>query len=136
MLENSDLIINNFVLNYILIFLLFEFFEISWQKAPSLMGMLLRMHKYYSKSIFIFLLMHPTLYFVIGFAVLNDYSFVSVLIMTLKLGDIATKIYLLHQVFVKREITQELSLILLAPLNSFLPYLGLIVYPVLIYLNF
>jgi hypothetical protein len=80
--------------------------------------------------------MHPTFYFVIGFTIISGYSSAALIMGSIKLADIATKIYLLHQVHVKRELTQNLALILLAPINSFLPYLGLIIYPVLIYLSF
>ncbi len=30
--------------------MILEFYEISWQKAPNLMAMLIRMNKYYSKK--------------------------------------------------------------------------------------
>ncbi len=124
--------INELILNYILLFIILEIYEISWQKAPSMMGMLIRMQKYYNKSIFLFLLMHPTFYFSIGFAMLTDYSIASMLLVLIKTADIATKILLIEQVFTKRELSQELSLILLAPINGFLPYIGLTIYPILI----
>jgi hypothetical protein len=127
--------INEVALNYILLFVLLELYEISWQKAPSIMGMLIRMHKYYSKNIFLFLVMQPTFYFAIGFAMLSDYSISAMSLLFLKTTDIATKILLMEQVFIKRKLTQDLSLILLAPINSFLPYMGLVIYPILIYLS-
>ena len=124
--------IDDLILNYILLFIILEMYEISWQKAPSIMGMLIRMHKYYSKSIFLFLIMQPTFYFAIGFAMLSDYHPSAMILLFIKTADIATKILLIEQVFKKRELTQELSLVLLAPINNFLPYLGLIIYPILI----
>lgn len=126
--------INEFILNYVFIFILFELFEISWQKAQSIMGMLLKMYKYYNKSIFLFLIMHPTFYFSIFFAMITDYSIASLIILLIKIGDIATKILLIQQIFVKRELSQELSLVLLAPINWFLPYIGLLIYPPLVIL--
>ena len=124
--------ITEVTLNYIFLFVLLEIYEISWQKAPSIMGMLIRMHKYYSKSIFLFLVMQPTFYFAIGFAMLSNYHPSAMILLFIKTADIATKILLIEQVFKKRELTQELSLVLLAPINNFLPYMGLIIYPVLI----
>ncbi len=124
--------INEAVLNYIFLFILLEVYEISWQKAPSIMGMLIRMNKHYSKSIFLFLIMQPTFYFAIGFAMLSNYHPSAMILLFIKTADIATKILLIEQVFKKRELTQELSLVLLAPINSFLPYIGLVIYPVLI----
>jgi len=127
--------INEAILNYVVLFVLLESFEIYWQKAPSIMGMLIRMHKYYKKNIFLFLLMQPTFYFSLGFAMLTNYHWASIIILLIKTADIATKILLLEQVFIKKQLSHELSLILLAPINSFLPYLGLLTYPILIILS-
>ena len=124
--------INDVILNYIFIFIVLEIYEISWQKAPSIMGMLIRMYKYYQKSIFLFLIMQPTFYFAIGFAMLTNYAPSALILLFIKTFDIATKILLIEQVFTKKELSQDLSLILLAPINSFLPYIGLLLYPFLI----
>ena len=124
--------INDAIINYVLLFVLLEIYEISWQKAPSIMGMLIRMNIYYTKNIFLFLVMQPTFYFAIGFAMLSNYAPTALILLFIKTFDIATKILLLEQVFTKKELSQELSLILLAPINSFLPYIGLLIYPFLI----
>lgn len=128
------MMIEEYILNYLLLYIILEIFEVSWQKAPSLMGMLLRMYKYYNKSIWLFLVMHPTFYFAIGFVMLSDYNGFALLLLFLKTLDVATKILLIQQVFIKRELSQELALVLLAPINSFLPYLGVLLYPLLILL--
>ena len=124
--------IHDVVLNYIFLFIILEIYEISWQKAPSIMGMLIRMYKHYQKSIFLFLIMQPTFYFAIGFAILTNYAPSALILLFIKTFDIATKILLIEQIFTKKELSQELSLILLAPINSFLPYIGVIIYPILI----
>lgn len=124
--------INDLILNYIILFVFLELYEISWQKAPSIMGMVIRMNKYYEKSILLFLIMQPTFYFSIGFVMLSDYNIFAIIMLVLKTADIATKILLIEQIFTKRELTHELSLILLAPINGFLPYMGLLIYPFLI----
>jgi hypothetical protein len=79
--------------------------------------------------------MQPTFYFSVAFAMLTDYHWASILMLLIKTSDIATKILLLEQVFIKRELSHELSLILLAPINSFLPYIGLFTYPIFIILS-
>lgn len=124
--------IDNLILNYILIFVFLELYEISWQKAPSIMGMIIRMNRYYSKSILLFLIMQPTFYFAIGFAILCDYDIFAIIFLFLKTADVATKILLIEQIFTKKSLSQEMSLILLSPIDSFLPYMGLIIYPLLI----
>ena len=126
------MVIDELVLNYILLFIILEFYEISWQKAPSIMGMIIRMNNYYSKSIFLFLIMQPTFIFSIGFFILTDYNIYAMILLFIKTVDVVTKILLIEQVFTKRKLSQEMSLILLAPINSFLPYMGLLIYPPLI----
>jgi hypothetical protein len=126
------MIIDELVLNYILLFILLEFYEITWQKAPSIMGMIIRMHKYYSKSIFLFLIMQPTFIFSIGFFILTNYNIYAMILLFIKTVDVVVKILLIEQVFTKRKLSQEMSLILLAPINNFLPYMGLLFYPPLI----
>jgi hypothetical protein len=126
--------INELILNYVVLFVLLELYEITWQKAPSIMGMLIRMNRYYSKNILLFLIMHPTFYFTIWFVMITNSATSAMILLFIKTVDIATKILLIQQVFQKRELTQELSLILLAPINSFLPYIGLALYPILIIL--
>ena len=124
--------IDDLILNYILIFIFLELYEISWQKAPSIMGMIIRMNRYYSKSILLFLIMQPTFYFAIGFAILCDYDIFAIIFLFLKTADVATKILLIEQIFTKKSLSQEMSLILLSPIDNFLPYMGLIIYPLLI----
>lgn len=127
---------NDLILNYVLLFMILELYEVTWQKAPTVMGMISRMNKYYSKSIFLFLIMHPTFYFSIGFAMLTDYNIFAMILLFLKTADIATKILLIEQIFKKKKLSHELSLALLTPINNFLPYVGLFIYPLFIILAF
>jgi hypothetical protein len=124
--------INDLILNYIFIFVFLELYEISWQKAPSIMGMIIRMNKYYSKNVLLFLIMQPTFYFAVCFAILCDYDIFAMIFLLLKSADVVTKILLIEQIFTKKRLTHEMSLILLSPIDSYLPYMGLIIYPVLI----
>jgi hypothetical protein len=125
---------NELILNYVILFILLEFYEINWQKADTVMGMLIRMHKQYSRSIFLFLVMHPTFYFSIGFVMLSDYNMYAMILLFVKTLDVAIKIRLIEQVFVKKELTQELGVLLLSPINGILPYIGLLIYPPLVLL--
>jgi hypothetical protein len=127
---------NDLILNYVLLFMILELYEITWQKAPTVMGMISKINKYYSKSIFLFLIMHPTFYFSIGFAMLTDYNIFAIILLFLKTADIATKILLIEQIFKKKKLSHELSLALLTPINNFLPYIGLFIYPLFIILAF
>lgn len=120
----------------LLLIILLEIFEVQWQKADSMMGMLLRMHKRYKQSVLWFLILHPTFYFAIWFVMITDYSLASLSLLFIKTVDIATKILLIQQVFEKRELSQEMTMMLLTPLHPLLPYIGLLVYPPLVLIAF
>lgn len=126
--------ISELMLNYIIIFIVLEIYEVQWQKAGTMVGMLARMYEYYKKSIFLFLVMHPTFYFAIFFMLVTEYNFYAVFLFSVKIIDIAIKIMLIKQVFIEKKVTHELSLALLSPLNNLLPYVGALLYPVLIFL--
>lgn len=124
------------LLNYIVFYIILEVYEVQWQKATTLLGMLARMYAHYQKSAFVFLLMHPTLYFAIFFMLGSDYNGYAVALFSIKSIDIATKMLLLKKVFIEKELSEEITMALLMPLNKFFPYLGLVIYPPLIYMVF
>jgi len=126
--------IEEYVLNYVLLYVLLESYEIWWQRAGTLLGILARMFEYYRKNIWLFLLMQPTFYFSIVFMMLCDYNIYSVIFLSIKAGDVLTKITLLKKVFIDKEVSKELSEVLLVPINQVFIYIGLIIYPILIVL--
>jgi len=128
--------INEVAFNYIILFIFLEVYEVQWQKANTLIGMLARMYEHYKKSIFIFLIMHPTFYFAIGFMILTDFNVYAVTLFSIKAVDIATKIVLIKKVFIDKEMSTEMTMALVAPLNKYLPYIGVWAYPLCIYLAF
>ena len=128
--------INELILNYIIIYIFLEIYEVQWQKATTMVGMLARMYEYYKKSVFLFLIMHPTFYFSIFIMLVSNYNMYAVFFFSIKVLDIGMKIMLIKQVFIDKEISHELSLALLTPLNKYLPFMGLVVYPPFIYLAF
>jgi len=77
--------------------------------------------------------MQPTFYFSVGFAMLSDYNTYAMILVIIKTIDIATKVQLLEQVFIKKELSLEMSEVLLTPIPKLAPYLGLTLYPFLIY---
>lgn len=125
--------IDNIILNYIILFLVLELYEVQWQKASTMMGMLARMYQHYHRSIFLFLIMHPTFYLFMALMILTDYNIYALILLGVKAVDIVMKIVLIKQIFIDKKSTTELTLALLAPINKFLPYIGLIAYPPLIY---
>ncbi len=117
----------------VIIYIALELFEIQWQKAKNLIGILSRLYRFYNKNIILFFLMHPTFYFGIGLAMITDLAFAAVALVFIKTVDMATKILLIQQIFEKQEISPEMSAMLLAPLHPLMPYLSVLVYTPLVY---
>lgn len=116
----------------IVLYICLELFEAQWQKADSMLGILVRLHRYYRRSIFLFLALHPTYYFAIWLILRTDLSVPAVLLLFIKTLDIATKIVLMQQVFDKKEVSMQLHEMLMMPLEKWMPYIGLAVYPPLV----
>lgn len=124
------------MLLYIFIYIIFELYEVQWQKASTMEGMLVKMYSYYKRSIFVFLLMHPTFYFAITFMLYTHYNIYALLLLTIKSADIATKLVLMKQVFIDKKISDEVAVVLTTPIHPLLPYIGLTLYPFFIYMSF
>ncbi|MBT5935202.1 hypothetical protein [Sulfurimonas sp.] len=128
--------IEDALLNYLLLYIVLEIYEVQWQKANTMIGMLARMYEQYRKNIFVFLLMQPTFYFSIMFAIISNYNEYALVLVGIKTIDIVTKMTLIRKVFIEKNLSAEMTLALLSPLNKFMPYVGLLVYAPLIYLVF
>lgn len=122
------------IFSYVILFLVLEFYEIQWQKATTMMGMLARMYQYYAKNIFFFFLKHPTFYFSIYIMMLSNYNIYAVSLFSIKVLDISMKVVLLKQVFIDKKVSDEITVALLAPIPAFLPYIGLVIYSSLVFL--
>ncbi|WP_457747883.1 hypothetical protein [Sulfurimonas sp.] len=128
--------LNDYTIAYISIYIVLELYEVSWQKAPTIMEMLARMYRYYYKNTFLFLIMHPTFYFAIFFAMQTNYNTYALVLFVIKGVDIVTKMLFIKQIFIDKKISRELGEMLLMPIGKYTPYIGLLVYPPLIVLAF
>ncbi len=117
----------------LIVYVALELFEVRWQKAGNLIGVLGRLYYYYRRSIILFLLMHPTFYFGIGLAMITDLALSAVILVFIKTADIAVKIMLIQQIIERKEVSVEMSAILIAPLHPVMPYLSPLVYTPLVY---
>jgi len=126
--------IQNYMIGFILLYMLLEFYEVQWQKAGTLMDMLVRMYRYYHKNIFLFLIMHPTFYFAIWFLFYTQYNPYALALLAFKTADIVSKIIMIDQIFIKKEISKEFAQVLLTPIGPYLPYVGILLYPFFIYM--
>ena len=117
----------------ILLYIALELFEVQWQKADTLMGVLGNLYRYYNKNLILFFIMHPTFYVGIAIAMISDLAFSAIALLFIKTMDIATKIILIQQVFEKEELNAEMSSMLLAPLHPTMLYFSVVVYTPLVY---
>jgi hypothetical protein len=120
------------IIAIMILYLLLEGFEVGWQKAPTMLGMLVRLHRRFEKSIFYFLALHPTYFFAIWLILQTELSAAAIILLFVKTVDIATKIVLLQQVFEKKEVSMQLHEMLMMPLEKWMPYIGFAVYPPLV----
>jgi len=126
--------VSEVILNYILLFVLLELFEVQTQKASNIFGVLARLYEHYKKSIFLALLLNPTFIFALIFAMLSDLNPYALMLLSIKGADLLTKLLLTHKVFVQKAMSIELSFMLLFPIKEIYFYLGVLIYPVFIYL--
>jgi len=117
----------------LIIYIALELFEIQWQKAENLIGIIGKLYRYYKKSIILFFLMHPTFYFGLGLAMITDLAFSAVALVFIKTVDIATKVLLIQQIFEKKELSAEMSAMMVTPLHPLISYLSIVVYTPLVY---
>ena len=119
-----------------LFFVLLELFEVWWQKAPTLYGILERIYALYHKSIFLVLFLHPTLDLSVFIMIKSDYSLASQILFTLKLSDIALKLLFVKKVFLDGHLTPEFETMLWMKIEPYMFYAGAVLYPVLVFLSF
>lgn len=118
----------------IFILVLLELLEAWWQRSDTMMGVLVNGYHYYKKSIFLFLLMHPSFYFVLlvilATNILNGWI---AAIIILKSLDIILKITMMQNLFVKDNVDEILRSFLREPLTPWVFLTGVSLYPFLLY---
>ena len=126
------MVLEEYIINYIALYVLFEAYEIWWQRAQTLLGVLAKMYHHYRLNALLFFIMQPTFYFSLLFMMLCDFNIYSVIFFSLKGSDVLTKIILMKQVFIDKRVVREVSELIVTPLPQFVFYIGLILYPLLI----
>jgi len=119
---------------FLLLFIATEFFELWWQKSPTLFVMIEKIYTYYRKSPYLLYLMHPSYILSIYLYYLTDYNNWILLILVIKSIDIMFKVLLIHKHFILDELGDELKLMLTQPLHPLMLAMGLTLYPYLLFL--
>ena len=111
-----------------------ELFEAAWQQADTLHGALENGWRYYQKSIFLFLLMHPgywlTLFISLYYDLLN---WPIIAILAFKTLDIFFKIDMIGRLHGRAELTLEMEAMLSTPIPRWYFLAGVMAYPWLVY---
>ena len=124
----------NTAILFILILIILELFESWWQRSDTMVGVLAKGYHYYQKSIFLFLLMHPSFYFIV-FVILTTHILNGwmVTILLLKSVDILFKITMMQNIFVKDQADEVLGSFLEEPLSPWIFLTGVSLYPFLLF---
>ncbi len=112
-----------------------ELLEIYLHRASTLMEMVDRLFSYYRESIFLFFIIHPTFYFVLGVLLYFDaFNFYGITILVLKIFDIFFKIELIRQRYYKPMMDRELEKMMSMKLTFSMKFLALFVHIPLLYM--
>ncbi|CAI8238211.1 MAG: Uncharacterised protein [Arcobacter lacus] len=110
------------------LFVAIEIFESNWQKSDTLHGVILNNYKIYSKSIFLFFILHASFYYTIFVSMyLNNFSFWMSSIFIVKFLDIAFKLSMM------KKLSNSMDIKDIMPMNikmtMIFRYFNVIIYP-------
>ncbi len=124
------------VMQTITMMILLEILEIYIQKADTLKEMIDNLYHYYNKSVFLFFLIHPSFYYVLGVTIyFNSFNFYSITILVLKAFDLFFKIELIKQRYYETVMDIELEKMMELKIPLSMKFLALISYVPLLYLS-
>ncbi|BAF70561.1 hypothetical protein [Nitratiruptor sp. SB155-2] len=124
----------NEIIIYVFTLALFELYESSWQRGSTLGAIINNIYTRYKKSMFYLILSHPAFIFCLYLGVqydLTNFWFLSILFM--KFLDISYKLVLAKKIEENR-IEEVLPVPSDMPIQPWMMYLNVILYPVLLYL--
>ena len=112
----------------LIIFILLEIFESTWQKSETLFGLIYNNYYMYKKNIFFYFSLHSTFFYTMFLALyLNNFSLWMSSILVIKFLDIALKLSLFKKMEEGKELT-ELMPMDMKMTNTF-RYFNVLIYP-------
>ena len=124
------------VMKIVTMMIVLELFEIYIQKADTLKEMIDNLYLYYNRSVFLFFLVHPTFYYVLGVTLYFDtFNFYSITILVLKGFDIFFKMELLKQLYYEPVMDAELENMMTLKMTLGIKFLAPLTYVPLLYLS-
>ena len=124
----------NYLIEIMVVMILLEIFESSWQRADSVEGILENSFVYYQKSIFLFFLMHPTFYFVLFVSLYTSVLNLGIIsILIFKALDLLFKLDIINKHFINHNLDIELANMIKSKVEPWVFLLGLFMYvPILL----
>ncbi len=124
------------VIQIVIIMIFLEIFELYIQKADTLRDMIDNLYSYYNKSVFLFFLIHPTFYYVLGVTIYFDsFNFYSITILLLKVFDLFFKISLIKERYYEPVMDEELEKMMELKMTLGVKFLSPLTYVPLLYLS-
>ncbi|WP_024954274.1 hypothetical protein [Sulfurospirillum arcachonense] len=123
---------------FLIILIFLEIFELFWQRGKNFRDYVGNLFYFYKKGVIFFILLHPSLYFVI-FAQMSfqNYSFLSSLLILIKFLDISFKMSLMDKIYKKKDLGAFAPLLKANyPLSIGIKGAGLIIYPTIFFFAF
>jgi len=122
------------ILTLTLILVMAELFEAYIQRSETLLGVLEKLYVYYDKSIFLFFLIQPGFYVLLFIVIVTGVlNLLMVFILAIKVFDMFYKIELIKKVFLEREVSQEIAMMLEWKMPSWFFLIGVMMYPPLLF---
>jgi hypothetical protein len=123
------------VYQLIFILILLELLELYLHKAETLVELIDKLHDYYQQSIFLFFLVHPSIYFVLGVLLYFDaFNFFGISILLLKVFDLFFKLELIKQRHYKVSMDSELEKMMNMKLTVSMKFVSFIIHVPFLYM--
>jgi len=114
---------------------LLEFLELYLHKADTLAEMIDKLYTYYKQSVFIFFLVHPTIYYVLGVLIyLDAFNFYGITILIIKFFDIFFKIEIIKQRYFIKNMDSDLEKMMRMKITPSMRFLSLLMHVPLLYM--
>jgi len=115
--------------------LLLELLELYLHQANTLVELIDKLYGYYKESVFLFFLVHPTFYFVLGVLLyFNAFNFYGITVLILKVFDIFFRIELIKQRYYLSHMDPELEKLMEMKLTFSMKFLALFTHVPLLYM--
>ncbi len=118
--------------------IILEIFEIFWQRGKNFRAYVNNLFYFYKKGVIVFILLHPTLYFVMFSQIaLQNYSFLASMLVLIKVFDIGFKILLMDKIYNQKDLGSFKPLLEANyPISLGIKGAGLIIYPTIFFFAF